>query len=172
MGFLGGASGKEHSCQCGRRKRCRWNPWVRKIPWRRARQPTPVFLPGESHGQRSLAGSTAWCCKESDTTEATCKAQYQLEERPHVSSNRPVPMCSCDCFSSRKLYCVKNCKNYCEDSFSKQRWTEGFSYVSKLVYNYVIYVPKEQINYFSWKKIKETSCKRARVNYHIISTQH
>ena len=33
-----------------------FNPWVRKIPWRRAWQPTPVFLPGEPHGQRSLAG--------------------------------------------------------------------------------------------------------------------
>ena len=33
-----------------------FNPWVRKIAWRRARQPNPVFLPGESHGQRSLAG--------------------------------------------------------------------------------------------------------------------
>ena len=37
--------------------RCRFNPWVGKIPWRRAWQPTPVFLPGESHGQRSLVGS-------------------------------------------------------------------------------------------------------------------
>ena len=36
-------------------KRCRFNPWVRKILWRRAWQPTPVLLPGESHGQRSLA---------------------------------------------------------------------------------------------------------------------
>ena len=34
--------------------RSRFNPWVGKIPWRRAQQPTPVFLPGESHGQRSL----------------------------------------------------------------------------------------------------------------------
>ena len=39
------------------------DPWVEKIPWRRTWQPTPVFLPGKSHGQRSLAGS------ESDTTE-------------------------------------------------------------------------------------------------------
>ena len=38
-------------------KRRGFDPWVRKIPWRRAGQPTPVFLPGESHGQRSLAGS-------------------------------------------------------------------------------------------------------------------
>ena len=37
-------------------KRCRFNSWIGKIPWRRAWQPTSVFLPGESHGQRSLAG--------------------------------------------------------------------------------------------------------------------
>ena len=54
--FLGGASGKEPACQCRRHKRCGFNPWVGKIPWKRAWQPTPVFLPGESHGQRSLAG--------------------------------------------------------------------------------------------------------------------
>jgi len=56
MGFLGGASGKESSCQYGRRKRYRLDPWIRKILWRRTWQPTPVFLSGESHGQRSLAG--------------------------------------------------------------------------------------------------------------------
>jgi len=39
---------KEPACQCRRPKRCRFNPWVGKIPWRRAWQPTPVFLPGES----------------------------------------------------------------------------------------------------------------------------
>ena len=49
-------SGKEPACQCRRRKRHRFNPWVRKIHWRRAWQPTPVFFPGESHGQRSLVG--------------------------------------------------------------------------------------------------------------------
>ena len=46
-----------------------FNLWVEKIPWRRAWQPTPVFLPGESHGQRSLADCNPWGCKESDTTE-------------------------------------------------------------------------------------------------------
>ena len=46
---------KEPSCQC-RRQEMRFNPWVEKMPWRRMWQPTPVFLPGESHGQRSLAG--------------------------------------------------------------------------------------------------------------------
>ena len=54
MGFLGSASGKEPSCQCRRCKRCGFDPWVRKIPWRRKWQPAPVFLPGKSHGQRSL----------------------------------------------------------------------------------------------------------------------
>ena len=41
-------------------KRCRFDPWVRKIPWRRARQTTLVFLPGESYGQRSLVGYSPW----------------------------------------------------------------------------------------------------------------
>ena len=44
-------------------------PWVRKIPWRRAWQSAPVFLPGESHGQRSLVGYSPWGHKESDMTE-------------------------------------------------------------------------------------------------------
>ena len=47
-GFPGGASGKELACQCRRHKRYKFDPWVRKISWRRAWQPTPVFLPGES----------------------------------------------------------------------------------------------------------------------------
>ena len=50
-GFPGGASGKEPTWQCRRHKRHRFDPWIGKIPWRRAWQPTPVFLPGESQGQ-------------------------------------------------------------------------------------------------------------------------
>ena len=42
--------------QYRRRKSCRFNPWIGKIPWRRTWQSTPVFLPGESHGQRNLVG--------------------------------------------------------------------------------------------------------------------
>ena len=56
LGFPGGTSGKEPTCQCRRCKWLRFHPFVRKIPWRRAWQPTPVFLPGESHGQRGLVG--------------------------------------------------------------------------------------------------------------------
>ena len=51
-------------------KRHEFDPWVGKIPWRRTWQSTLVFLPGESHGQRSLAGYSLWGGKESDTTEA------------------------------------------------------------------------------------------------------
>ena len=56
MGFPGGTSDKEPTCQCRGCKRCGSIPWVRKILWQRAWRPTPVFSPGESHGQRSLVG--------------------------------------------------------------------------------------------------------------------
>ena len=56
LGFPGGTSGKEPACQCRRHKRCGFDPLVKKIPWRRAWQPTPVFLSGKSHGQRSPVG--------------------------------------------------------------------------------------------------------------------
>ena len=70
--FPGGTRGKEHPCQCRRWKRHGLDPsWVGKIPWRRTWQPTPVFLPGESHGQRSLAGYSPYHRTVSDTTEIT-----------------------------------------------------------------------------------------------------
>ena len=62
---------KNLPANAGRLKRCTFCPWVRKIPWKRTWQPTPVFLPGESHEQRSLAGYSSQCCVESDMTEAT-----------------------------------------------------------------------------------------------------
>ena len=76
--------------------------WVQSLswedPWRRARQPTPVFFPGESHGQRSLAGCSTWCRKESDTTEQLNTTQHM--NSPHISLlligslyyNEDVPM--------------------------------------------------------------------------------
>ena len=51
LAFPGGVRGKEPTHQCRKHKRCGFDPWVRKIPWKRAWQPTLVFLPGESHGQ-------------------------------------------------------------------------------------------------------------------------
>ena len=66
FGFPWWLNDKEFTCQCGRP---RFDTWVGKIPWRRKWQHTPVFLPGKSHGQRSLAGYSLWGRKESDTTE-------------------------------------------------------------------------------------------------------
>ena len=67
LGFPGGASGKEPACQCRRHKRHGFDPWIRKIRWRKAWQATPVFLLGKSHGQRSLVGYSPWGPKKSQT---------------------------------------------------------------------------------------------------------
>ena len=68
---------------CLQCRRPRFNPWVRKIPWRRKWQPTPLFLLEEFQGQRSLAGYSPWGCKESDTTERL----------PHLYRGTPGSAC-------------------------------------------------------------------------------
>ena len=65
MGLPDGSDSKESACNV----RNSFDPWVGKSPWRREWQPTPVFLPGEFHGQRSLVGYSPQGCKESDTIE-------------------------------------------------------------------------------------------------------
>ena len=69
----------------------RFDPWVRKMPWKRAWQPTAVFLPGESHGQRSLGGCSPWGCQELNMTEATEQRwqAYQVEGTACVKAKRP-----------------------------------------------------------------------------------
>ena len=62
---------KNPPAKAGDVKRHRFDPWVGKIPWRRAWQPTAVFLTGESHGQRSLVGYSPWGHKKLDITETT-----------------------------------------------------------------------------------------------------
>ena len=57
-------------------RRLEFHPWVGKIPWRREWQPTPVFLPGQSHAKRSLAGYSPWGHEELDTTEQLSIAQH------------------------------------------------------------------------------------------------
>ena len=71
-GLLKWLRGKEPACQC---KRHGFNPWVAKIPQRREWQPTPVFLLGKYHGQRSLAGHSPQGQKELDMTEHACRLQ-------------------------------------------------------------------------------------------------
>ena len=62
-----------------------FDSYIRKMPWRRAWQPTAVFLPGESHGQRSLEGYSPWGRRESDLTEATCCAHARTHT--HTQKN-------------------------------------------------------------------------------------
>ena len=57
--------------QCRRHRRLGFDPWVRKVPWRRKWQLTPVILPGKSHRQKSLVGYSPWGHKELDTAEHT-----------------------------------------------------------------------------------------------------
>ena len=79
--FLGGTSGKESTCQCRRHNRSWFDPWVGKIFWRKAWQPTPVSLLGESHGQRGLVGYIPQHRKESDMTEGSQHTQsWPIEE--------------------------------------------------------------------------------------------
>ena len=70
--------GKESACNIGDTGE------AGSIPWRKKGQPTLVFLPGESHGQRSLLGYSPWGCKESDTTEVTEHVSMQGNTRPSV----------------------------------------------------------------------------------------
>ena len=86
MGFPGGALVKN---------RQGFSPWVRKVPWRRKWQPTPVFMPGKFHGQRNTVGYHPQHRKELDTTEHT-----HAHTHTHTQSqNKP----NCYLFSSEKF---------------------------------------------------------------------
>ena len=85
--FPGGSDGKESSCSVGDR----FDPSVGQIPWRREWQPTLVFLPGEFHGQRSLAGYSQWGHKESDTIERL-KLTLSTERKDWLSRTATVDM--------------------------------------------------------------------------------
>ena len=67
-------SGKESASQCGRHRGC--DPWVGRVPWRREWQPTSVFLPGKSHGRRSLVGYSPGDHKESCMTYPVKKPHH------------------------------------------------------------------------------------------------
>ena len=105
-------SGKESICQCRIHKRYGFDPWVGKIPSRRKRQPTPVCLPGETHGQRSLVGYSPWGRKRVKTPLSTARQQEitlvgpdkPIQEKellfPHFQPN---------------LYILTNKESRCED---------------------------------------------------------
>ena len=94
IGVSGGSDGKESKCQC---RRCRFDPWVGKIPWRRERQPTPVFLPGESHEQRSLVGYSSWGHKELDTTEQLSTHTHKQAQGRSVQFSSVAQSCPTLC---------------------------------------------------------------------------
>ena len=81
-------SGKDFACQCRRQG---FDPCVGKIRWRRAWQPTPVFLPGESQGQGSLVDYNPWGHKESDTAEQLSMHACNTDQR--VKSQNPLYFC-------------------------------------------------------------------------------
>ena len=87
--------------------RIEFNSWVRKIPWRKARQPTPVFLPEESHGQWSLVGYSPWGLKASDTTEVNC---MHTHTHTHTHTHRVIKLQSWD---------LKLCESSAEPSRSR-----------------------------------------------------
>ena len=80
----GGTCGKESAWQRRGHERGSFHPWLRKMPWRRKRQPTLVFLPGESHGQRSLVGYSPWGSQraghERSTNAAATVAKTSLND--------------------------------------------------------------------------------------------
>ena len=88
MGFPGGAV--ESACQC---RRLRFDPWVRKTPWRRKWQPTPVFLPGESHGQSSLVGYSPRGGEESGVTEANERAWKEIHSERKNEPPQTTALC-------------------------------------------------------------------------------
>ena len=80
---MAGGSGKNLPVNAGDVRDVRFDLWIRNIRWRRKWQPTPVFLPGKFHGQKSLTGYSPWGCKESDTTEHARRSLDKLKrERP------------------------------------------------------------------------------------------
>ena len=86
-------------------RRCGFAPWVGKVHWRRAWQPTPGFLPGESHGQRSLVGYSPWGRKESDTTahmRAATKTQLRLFHKDKNTENNLNDLTQ----ETKRMWCV------------------------------------------------------------------
>ena len=87
-------SGKESTCQCRKCRRLRFNHWLGKIPWRKRWQATPVFLPGEFHGQRSLVG----------TVHGVTKSQTQLRDWTTKTTSEAFGKCFHICYFFNEGY--------------------------------------------------------------------
>ena len=104
-----GLSSEDSACQC---RRLRFHPWVRKIPWRRQWQLTPVFLPGESHGERSLVGHSPWGLKSQ--TWLGDLATEQQQARTHA-----IFICGWS-------FSLLPCLGYCKQCFTEHWCTYLF----------------------------------------------
>ena len=91
-GFPGGGSGKEPTCQCRQCKICRFSLWVGKVLWRTAWEPTPVFLPGASLGQRSQEGSVHRVAKSQIRLKWQHTHIHSVEMTPGVTETQ-TPIC-------------------------------------------------------------------------------
>ena len=114
--------------QCKRRE---FNPWIRKIPSSRKLPPTPVFLPGKFHGQRSLVGYSPWGLKEPDKTEHTCM-QMREEGRKLTHNNS---------FISSIIY---------SEMISLRYWKQIYKHICILIYE-CIYTHKQSLNIYTMK---------------------
>ena len=94
----------ESACQC---RRCGFDPWVGKITWRRKWQPTPIFLPGKFHGQRSLAGYSPWGLQRVRYNLATKQQQEQVRsrERKDLDQAGEVATIFCWWIESKSRHC-------------------------------------------------------------------
>ena len=102
--FPSGARSKEPAFQYRRHERHEFDPWVGKTFWSRKWQPTPVFLPGESHGERGLVGYSPWVCKELDMIEVTYHTLTSNFRRPEETKryDNKVKCAVLDGFWNRK----------------------------------------------------------------------
>ena len=125
-GFPGGSDDKRVCLQCGRPG---FNPWVGQILWRRKLLPTPVFLPGESHGEMSLAGYSPQGRKELDTTE---RITLSLSK-----GQRNVAWVLWLCQWSPTLLATRT--SFMEDNFSTDRGEDGFRMIQVLYAYWALY---------------------------------
>ena len=116
----GGARGQESACQCRGRQRCRFDPWVRKIPWSRTWQCTPIFFPGKFNGQRSLAGYIHVVSK--NRTQLS-RQHTHTHTHTHTQCNLPCPTLlskqweSSSCYISLSSY-LTHSLHYCFSVFT------------------------------------------------------
>ena len=109
-------SSKESTCQC---RRYGFHPWFEKISWREKQQLTPVFLPGKSNEQRSLASYSPWGCKELDMTEDAIYIYIYTHTHTHTYTyiDTDIWVCKFVCIPNIFEYFYEECMNFCHSNF-------------------------------------------------------